>query len=340
MVDEVPFKVPEYLSFCEYKYIIEAPVGEGSFSSVYKARHRCTGEPFAIKAITKTTSPKRILQELSILKTLNGENNCVKLLEVLRNEDQILAVFPLVDHIDFKDFILKSTPQDIRKYMYNLLLAVKHMHDKNIIHRDIKPGNFLYSIEHEQGCLIDFGLAEYEKIKESSPQKPVKPLIFFNSIVTPSKPPGYYERDTRPQMKAPRAGTRGFRAPEVLFRCENQTKAIDIWSVGIIMLCILTGQYPFFLSMEDVDGLVEMGILFGHSEMRKAAKYYGRTWKSNLQVISEEGIPFDHLIKSLNPNMDVDDDTIHLLKRLLDLKCDSRITAREALEQPFFSNIR
>ncbi|ELA41422.1 CDC7 protein kinase [Vittaforma corneae ATCC 50505] len=340
MVDESSFKAPKYLSFCEYKYIIEESVGEGSFSSVYKARHKWTGEPFAIKAITKTTSPKRVLQELSILKTLNGENNCIKLLEVLRNEDQILAIFPLIDHIDFKDFILKSTSQDIKKYLYNLLVAVNHMHDKNIIHRDIKPGNFLYSIENEQGCLIDFGLAEYERMKESSPQKPTKPLIFFNSIVTPSKPPGYYERDARPPMKASRAGTRGFRAPEVLFRCENQSRAIDIWSVGVIMLCILTGQYPFFLSVEDIDGLVEIGTIFGHSEMRKAARYYGRTWKSNLQSISEDGIPFEYLIKNLNPNMEIDDDAIDLLKKLLELKCDSRITAGEALEHPFFSNIR
>ncbi|KAM0679669.1 Cell division control protein 7 [Glugoides intestinalis] len=328
----------EILHLCEHKYIIDGVIGEGAFSSVYRARCRVTGKNVAIKAITRTCSPGRILEELNMLKALNGEGNCIKLIEVLRNLDQILAVFPMINYVDFKDFIVKSTVLDIKKYMYNLLIAVRRIHDKNIIHRDIKPGNFLYSIEDGQGFLIDFGLAQHQKIKTPSPQKTAKPMIFFNSIVTPSKPPGYYERDTRSVMKAPRAGTRGFRAPEVLFRVERQSKAIDIWSVGVILLCILTSQYPFFLSTEDIDGLVEIGILFGQVEMRKIAKYYGRTWKSNLSSISEKGIPFEQLIKQLNRNLDVDEVTIDLLRRLLDLNCDTRITAREALEHPFFNN--
>ena len=38
-----------------------------------------------------------------------------------------------------------------------------------------------------------------------------------------------------------------------------------MWSVGIILLSILTTQHPFFMSAEDVDGLVEIAIIFGHS---------------------------------------------------------------------------
>jgi len=327
-------------SFCLHRFIVHHPIGEGSFSSVYKAEYRTTGLPVAIKAITQTSAPRRIVQELNILKALGGTNNCIRLLEVYRDKDQVFIIFPMVHHIDFKDFILQSTPQDIKKYMFSLLRAVRHMHDMGIIHRDIKPGNFLYSVEEGQGYLIDFGLAEYEVVKDPSPQKPAKPLIFFNSIVTPSKPPGYYERDSRPVMKAPRAGTRGFRAPEVLFRYENQTRAIDIWSVGVIMLCILTTQYPFFLSIEDVDGLAEMGVVFGHAEMRKTAKLYGRVWKSNLQSIPEDRMPFEQLIKCLNPNIAMDEATVDLLYRMLDLNSESRITAREAMDHPFFWSLR
>ena len=86
-------------------------------------------------------------------------------------------------------------------------------------------------------------------------------------------------------MKAPRAGTRGFIAPEVLFRHQNQSKKIDMWSMGTILLSILTKQYPFFLSTENNTGLAEIAIIFGNSEMRKVAKFYGQTWKSNLPTI-------------------------------------------------------
>lgn len=339
-MNEPAAEIPGYLSFCEHKYKIDSVIGEGTFSTVYKARCQRSGAYVAIKAITKTSAPNRVLEELNILKALNGEMNCICLLEILRHQDQIMVIFPLVNSIDFKDFVVRSTVCDIKKYMYSLLKTVKHMHGKGIIHRDIKPGNFLFDIENGEGYLIDFGLAQYEKPRACSPQRPAKPLIFFNSIVTPSKPPGYYERDTRPQMKAPRAGTRGFRAPEVLFRCTNQTRSIDMWSVGVIMLCILTAQYPFFLSTEDVDGLVEIGILFGHAEMRKAAKHYGRTWKSNIPTIGEEGVSFDLLIRRLNPNFEIEDQAIDLLRRLLELINDKRISASEALEHPFFSNIK
>src|SRR5690606_41968722 len=66
-------------------------------------------------------------------------------------------------------------------------------------------------------------------------------------------------------------------------------------------------------------------------EMRKAAKFYGRIWKSNLPTIREERTHFDMLIKKLNPEAQFDDDTIDLLNKLLDLISDNRITADEAL---------
>ena len=186
--------------------------------------------------------------------------------------------------------------------------------------------------------MIDFGLAQSEAISENQPpERQTKPMIFFSATVTPSKPPGYYEKDSRPLMKAPRAGTRGFRAPEVLFKHTSQSRVIDMWSIGVIMLCILTAQYPFFLSIEDIDGLAELGILFGHAEMRKVAKHYGRVWKSNLSSISEEGIPFDVLVKNFNPNLELEDSAIDLLTELLNPYDTTRIEASDALKHPFFN---
>lgn len=332
------FKLPPNLTFFAHKYEILQEIGEGTFSKVYKARCRNSGALVAIKAITRTSAPSRIHDELVVLKALNGENNCIKLLDVMRYQDQIIAVFPFVPCTDFKDIILKCTIQDLKKYLYHLIKAVAHMHSKNIIHRDLKPANFLFDLERRHGYLIDFGLAQTENISENQPPEvQSKPMIFFSATVTPSKPPGYYENDSRPVMKASRAGTRGFRAPEVLFKQTNQSRLIDMWSIGVIMLCILTTQYPFFLSMEDIDGLSELGIIFGHAEMRKVAKHYGRVWKSNLTSIKEEGIPFDVLIKNYNPNLELEQSAIDLLSELLDPYDTSRIEADEALNHPFFN---
>lgn len=327
---------PAYLDFCHHKYTIEDVIGEGTFSTVYRARCTETGAQVALKCITQTSAPNRVLEELTIIKTLNGENNCIRLLDVLRNADQIVAVFPLIPESDFKDFLTHCSFFDIRNYMHNLLKAVHHVHCHSIIHRDIKPSNFMYNIEAATGCLIDFGLAQHEKKKTAEKQRREPPILFFNSIVIPSKPPGFYEKDTRPQMKAPRAGTRGFRAPEVLFRYEFQTRAIDMWSVGVILLCIMTAQYPFFLSMEDIDNLVEMALIFGHAEMRRTAKLYGRVWKSNISTVGEERTPLSVLTKRLNPNCEFDEKLLDLLESLLDLNCHTRITAEEALSHPFF----
>jgi len=331
-------EIAKHLECFSFEYIFEEIIGEGTFSTVFKARNRNTGMPVAIKAITKTSAPNRVSEELSILKKLDGRENCIKLYHVMRYEDQIIAVFPLRKSIDFFEFIERCDIMDIKEYMHNLLVAVRHIHANGIIHRDIKPGNFLYDYENKEGVLIDFGLAQAESEGGEAPKKreEKKPIMLFNTITIPIRAPGYYTKDTRPAMKAPRAGTRGFRAPEVLFKCSHQTRAIDMWSVGVIFLSLMTRQYPFFISKEDIDGIVEMSLIYGDYEMRKAAKIYGKIWKTNIETIPGVQTPFDEVVMRLNPGLAFPSSALDLLRRLLDLNYETRITAEQALEHPFF----
>jgi cell division control protein 7 len=333
-----------HISFLGTRYTLVERIGEGSFSTVYKAMDLRSRRHVALKIITKTSSPSRILEELSFLRLLGGRNNCMGLQGCVRHEDQVVAILPYFEATDFREFLSSATVADIRKYLYNLLIAINHVHSNNVIHRDIKPSNFLYNKETGRGVLIDFGLAQHDKHqgpKESAKEneKNAQPIIFFNSIVSKSKPPGYYERDSRPHMKAQRAGTRGFRAPEVLFRCQAQSKAIDMWSAGVLFLTLITAQYPFFYSGDDVDAIVEIATMFGHAEMRKAAKFYDRVWKSNIDTIPEERMSFEKIVESLNPWCDIGAEGYDLLYRMLDLCCTSRITAEDALKHSFFDSL-
>ena len=79
----------------------------------------------------------------------------------------------------------------------------------------------------------------------------------------------------RSNQNAPRAGTPGFRAPEVLLKCPNQTTAVDMWSAGVILLCILSGRYPFFRAHDDLTAMAQIVGLKGSKECTEAARSYG-----------------------------------------------------------------
>lgn len=74
-----------------------------------------------------------------------------------------------------------------------------------------------------------------------------------------------------PRPIHPRAGTRGYRAPETLAYSQQQGVGVDIWSVGATLLSILTHKYPFFSCPEDETGLAEiMHVL--HAERGRAVE--------------------------------------------------------------------
>ncbi|XP_006634867.1 cell division cycle 7-related protein kinase [Lepisosteus oculatus] len=80
----------------------------------------------------------------------------------------------------------------------------------------------------------------------------------------------------KPQV-APRAGTPGFRAPEVLTKCPHQGTAIDMWSAGVVLLSLLSGRYPFFKASDDLIALAQIMTIRGSKETIQAAKTFGKS---------------------------------------------------------------
>lgn len=327
----------------ETEFTILKKIGEGTFSTVFLAETP-SGETIAVKQVTKTTHPSRVAKELKYLLALKGEKNVVEMLSVVREEDNILIVFPYLSSTNFKEFLGQRKLSDIKYYLFELLTALHRVHAQKIIHRDVKPSNFLYHQETNTGALIDFGLSQEVGEKEAAVKEKKKRFFFSTQHVARgdrqvSRPPGYPIKDARPPLSAPRSGTRGFRAPEVLFRVENQTTAIDIWSAGVILLTLLTKKYPFFTARDDLNALVEIGSIFGDREMRAAAKHYRRVWKSNIEQCIHPRTPLREVVsRCVQPSEEFPDAVFDLLEKMLTLKDTDRITAEAALRHRFFND--
>ncbi|KAG0233841.1 hypothetical protein BGW41_001373 [Actinomortierella wolfii] len=387
------------------QYKLLDKIGEGTFSSVYKAidlkyneysnsqwdygldkkpYRMCEGRDFkddnsqssetpgklvAIKRVTVASSPQRIENEISILRELSGHKNVAPLITAFRHRDQVVIVLPFYRNDDFRSFFRHISLDDIRWYLRALFSALKHIHKHGIIHRDIKPTNFLYDTARKTGILVDFGLAQREdqfepsqhpsKYRSSGPavnltmpatatagntadgaadaaqpsqnpppgdggqsttpadplrtdklhsqqqQQPLShtgPLSTTTTSLTANREPGYLRRDPRPIIRVNRAGTRGFRSPEILFRHVKQTVALDIWAAGVILLSFLTGRYPFFNAVEDPDALIELAVLYGNQEMKKVAATFNRTFVTNVPTLRDEGLSMLRLCRLMHPS--------------------------------------
>lgn len=244
----------------------------------------------------------------------------------------------------------------MRTYFRSLLSGLHWVHRAGILHRDIKPTNFLYDHTKRHGVLVDFGLAEKQgtdwqhclclEAKEKRKEK------FMNSYVArdlsqkdEQRSDGYPKHDTRSSRRANRAGTRGFRAPEVLFKCTAQTTKIDIWSTGVILLTLLAKRFPFFNSADDVDAMIEMSSIFGKRRMQAVAAQHGQVFETNIETIGEKGFTFEKLILWAacreKPGQEIrtgEHQAVDLLTGLMELDPTKRLSAKEALNHEFFTN--
>lgn len=302
----------------------------------------------AIKKIYVTSSPSRILNELELLHELRHSPFVCPLITAFRQTDQVVAILPYFRHADFRSYFRDMTIPDTAIYLRSLFMALRSVHEHKILHRDIKPTNFLYDPATQHGVLVDFGLAEREGTDskhclchESHEERKRRQANSVWAHSSTNSHPGYPKSDTRPSRRANRAGTRGFRAPEVLFKCTEQTGAIDIWSAGVILLTILSKRFPFFNSADDVEALIEIATVFGSKRMKAAALIHGCVFESAIPTIGQQGFSMEKIImwstcRDESKPMTVEERlAVRFLEQCMDLDPSRRITAELALKHDF-----
>ncbi|KAL4882330.1 kinase-like domain-containing protein [Aspergillus karnatakaensis] len=305
----------------------------------------------ALKKIYVTSSPIRIQNELELLHDLRGCRSVCPLITAFRHHDQVVAVLPYFPHTDFRLQYRTFLVADMRHYFRSLFTALHSVHKHDILHRDIKPTNFLYNPDLREGVLVDFGLAEREGSEctgtclcassGSVRRARYTGSYYFTQSASSGLSIGYPKSDSRPSRRANRAGTRGFRAPEVLFKCTSQTTKIDMWSAGVILLTLLGRRFPFFNSADDVDALIEMASIFGTRRMKNAAAMHGQVFETNIPTIGEKGYSWEKLVKwssCVEELTESEKQATRLLSGLMELDSSKRLSAKDALLHEFFTN--
>ena len=153
---------------CGPGYTCEKILGQGSYGSVAQATQLSTGKRVAIKKMDNIfddeTDCKRILREIALLQKL--KHPCVvELIEILEPKDpkNFSTIYMVLEFAesDLKKILKSSLSLEIlhiQTIVYNLLCAVKFLHESKVIHRDLKPANVLIN-EDCSVKLCDFGLA-------------------------------------------------------------------------------------------------------------------------------------------------------------------------------------
>lgn len=199
-------------------YKILEKLGEGGMGVVYKAEDIKLKRDVAIKFLPRFISSNKEEQqrfeiEAQAAAALNHPN--ISTIHAIENAaDQIFIVMEFIDGIELKER-LKAGPIPIKETLNvsrQIAEALEAAHSKGIIHRDIKSSNIMIT-KDGNAKIMDFGLA---KIGHGSEITKIGTTI----------------------------GTTGYMSPEQT-RGENVDQQTDIWSFGIVLYEMLTGELPF-----------------------------------------------------------------------------------------------
>ena len=202
------------------KYRTIKKLGEGSFGKVYKAEYN--GEYYAIKFEDKTKGQNLLETEATIMSYLKGPN-IPSIKSFGYSGDYNILVMQLLGKSleDLFNKRLKFSIKTTALLGYQMITVLQYIHDRHIIHRDIKPDNFVMGINKDNAnlFLLDFGLAKKYRSSKTLEQYP------------------YIK-------KKKLTGTARYASIHALEEME-QSRRDDLESVGYVLMYFLRGNLPW-----------------------------------------------------------------------------------------------
>lgn len=210
-------------------------LGEGSYATVYKGICSANNKIVALKEIRlqeEEGAPFTAIREASLLKELKHAN-IVTLHDIIHTKDTLMFVFEFVD-TDLNVYLEKHprgiAPNNVKLFLFQLLRGLAYIHDRKILHRDLKPQNLLIN-EIGELKLADFGLARAKSVPSHT---------YSHEVVT-----------------------LWYRPPDVLLGSKDYTTSLDMWGVGCIFVEMVTGIALFPGMRDTIDQLNKIWQIVG-----------------------------------------------------------------------------
>ena len=205
-------------------YVIETRIASGGMGDVWKAHDSKLQRPVAIKILKDQTpdAAARILAEARAASALNHPGICT-IYDTGEADGRAFIAMEYVHGKPLGELVPAGgmPPDEVIRYGMQIAQALEHAHEHGIVHRDLKGQNVIVTAAG-QVKLIDFGIAT-----------PIRPVA--GDAVT--------RVQAGPATTGP-VGTLGYMAPEVL-RGEPASASSDIWSLGVLLYELASGNQPF-----------------------------------------------------------------------------------------------
>lgn len=293
----------------EKRWKLIREMGSGAYGFVISAVDDISGEPVAIKMVTrvfeKVALAKRALREITLLRHFSHENITGLIdVDISPNLDEIY-IFMEPMEADLHQIVKSGqqlTGEHVQYFVYQILRGLKYIHSSSVVHRDLKPGNLLVNADCELK-ICDFGLAR-----------------------------GFNSTPETPTMMTEYVATRWYRAPEIMLAFRGYNTAIDIWSVGCILAELILGR-PLFKGKDYVDQLNKILDVLGTPDDAVIGKVGSEKAQAYIRSLPRKrALPFTKVLPT------ADAEAIDFLRQLIAFDPTARPTAITALTHPWLSS--